>query len=414
MWPAFEVKRDLYHMSKEKIVLAYSGGLDTSIAIKWFQEKYNYDVIAVVGDLGEGKDLDAIKQKALRTGAVACHVIDLKQEFASEYLSKTLKANALYEGVYPLISALSRPLISKKLIEVAKEEGANIVSHGCTGKGNDQVRFDVSLNTLKPGVNIIAPMRDFPMSRDDAIVYAKDHGIDLPINKENPFSIDKNLWGRSCECGVLEDPWAAPPEDAYELTTSPLNAPNEATEIEICFEQGLPTALNGEAMPFHQLIAALNEVAGAHGVGRIDHVENRMVGIKSREIYEAPAAMTLITAHRALETLCLTRDVALFKPQMEQKFASMVYEGLWFTPLFDALNAFIDETQKHVSGTVRLKLFKGQATVTGRQSPKSLYQHDLATYGEDDAFDHQAASGFIKIYGLPAAVNSIINKEYES
>lgn len=401
-------------MSKEKIVLAYSGGLDTSIAIKWFQEKYNYDVIAVVGDLGEGKDLDAIKQKALRTGAVACHVIDLKQEFASEYLSKTLKANALYEGVYPLISALSRPLISKKLIEVAKEEGANIVSHGCTGKGNDQVRFDVSLNTLKPGVNIIAPMRDFPMSRDDAIVYAKDHGIDLPINKENPFSIDKNLWGRSCECGVLEDPWAAPPEDAYELTTSPLNAPNEATEIEICFEQGLPTALNGEAMPFHQLIAALNEVAGAHGVGRIDHVENRMVGIKSREIYEAPAAMTLITAHRALETLCLTRDVALFKPQMEQKFASMVYEGLWFTPLFDALNAFIDETQKHVSGTVRLKLFKGQATVTGRQSPKSLYQHDLATYGEDDAFDHQAASGFIKIYGLPAAVNSIINKEYES
>lgn len=331
-------------MSKQKIVLAYSGGLDTSIAIKWFQEKYNFDVIAVVADLGEGKDLTSIKSKALQTGAIACHVLDLKQEFVSEYLSKALKANALYEGVYPLISALSRPLISKKLIEVANKEGATYVAHGCTGKGNDQVRFDVSLSTLKPDIQIISPMRDFPMSRDAAIEYAKQHNIDLPIQQDNPFSIDKNLWGRSCECGVLEDPAVAPPEDAYELTVSPENATNSATIIDIKFEQGLPVSLNNQAMEFDEIIKALNEIAGSHGIGRIDHVENRLVGIKSREIYEAPAATTLIKAHQAVETLCLTRDVALFKPQIEQKIANMIYEGLWFTPLFNALNSFIDST----------------------------------------------------------------------
>jgi argininosuccinate synthase len=400
-------------MSKEKIVLAYSGGLDTSIAIKWFQEKYDYDVIAVVGDLGEGKDLDAIKQKALKTGAIECHVVDLKEEFANEYLAKTLKANAMYEGVYPLISSLSRPLISKKLIEIANKSEAHIVSHGCTGKGNDQVRFDVSLNTLKPGVKIVAPIRDNPMSRESAILYAKEHNIDLPIQLDNPFSIDKNLWGRSCECGVLEDPWAAPPEAAYELTISPENAPNTAQFIEVTFEKGLPVSLDGEKMPFHILIAKLNEIAGAHGVGRIDHVENRLVGIKSREVYEAPASTVLIKAHQAIESLCLTRDVAQFKPILEQKFANMVYEGLWFSPLFDAVNAFIDETQTNVCGTVRVKLFKGQATVVGRKSPKSLYQHDLATYDQGDKFDHQAAVGFIKIYGLPLAVNSKVNTEYQ-
>jgi len=400
-------------MSKEKIVLAYSGGLDTSIAIKWFQEKYDYDVIAVVGDLGEGKDLEAIKQKALRTGAIECYVLDLKKEFADEYLAKTLKANAMYEGIYPLISSLSRPLISKKLIEVAKQDGADIVSHGCTGKGNDQVRFDVSLNTLKPGIKIIAPMRDHPMSRESAILYAKENNIDLPINLDNPFSIDKNLWGRSCECGVLEDPWVEAPEAAYELTSSPENSPNTADVVEITFQYGLPTALNGEEMPFHVLIAKLNEIAGAHGVGRIDHVENRLVGIKSREIYEAPAATTLIKAHQAIEALCLTRDMALFKPMLEQKFANMVYEGLWFSPLFNAINAFIDESQKTVSGTVRIKLFKGNATVIGRKSNQSLYKHDLATYEAGDTFDHKAAVGFIKIFGLPLAVNSLVNKEYQ-
>lgn len=400
-------------MSKQKIVLAYSGGLDTSIAIKWFQEKYNFDVIAVVADLGEGKDLTSIKSKALQTGAIACHVLDLKQEFVSEYLSKALKANALYEGVYPLISALSRPLISKKLIEVANKEGATYVAHGCTGKGNDQVRFDVSLSTLKPDIQIIAPMRDFPMSRDAAIEYAKQHNIDLPIQQDNPFSIDKNLWGRSCECGVLEDPAVAPPEDAYELTVSPENATNSATIIDIKFEQGLPVSLNNQAMEFDEIIKALNEIAGSHGIGRIDHVENRLVGIKSREIYEAPAATTLIKAHQAVETLCLTRDVALFKPQIEQKIANMIYEGLWFTPLFNALNSFIDTTQQNVNGSVKLKLYKGQAIVIGRESTNSLYQQDLATYAQGDSFDHQAAKGFIKIFGLPAVVNANVNQEYQ-
>lgn len=400
-------------MPKDKIVLAYSGGLDTSIAIKWFQEKYNYDVIALVADVGEGKNLENIKQKALNTGAVACHILDLKHEFAYEYLFKALKANAMYENTYPLISALSRPLIAQKLIEVAQAEGAITVSHGCTGKGNDQVRFDVSLNILNPDMNIIAPMRDFPMTRDQAIAYAKEHHIELPISLDDPFSIDKNLWGRSCECGILEDPWIAPPEAAYELTTAPEQAPNHPETLEIAFDKGLPIALNGEAMPFDQLIATLNEIAGAHGVGRIDHVENRLVGIKSREIYEAPAATTLIKAHQAMETLCLTRDVAQFKPIVEQKFTEMVYEGLWFSPLFDAINVFLDDTQKSVSGVVKMKLFKGNATVIGRQSEKSLYQHELATYEQGDAFDHASASGFIKLYGLPFVVHSKINKGHQ-
>lgn len=400
-------------MSKQKIVLAYSGGLDTSIAIKWFQEKYNLDIIAVVADLGEGKDLCAIKDKALKTGAIACNVLDLKQEFANEYLSKALKANALYEGVYPLISALSRPLISKKLIEIANSENATSVAHGCTGKGNDQVRFDVSLSTLKPDIQIIAPMRDFPMSRDEAIIYAKKHSIELPIQQDNPFSIDKNLWGRSCECGVLEDPAITPPEEAYELTTSPELAPDTPTIIDIKFEQGLPINLNNQAMPFEKLISTLNEIAGSHGIGRVDHVENRLVGIKSREIYEAPAATTLIKAHQAIETLCLTRDVALFKPQIEQKVANMIYEGLWFSPLFNALNSFIDATQQNVNGNVKLKLYKGQAIVIGRESTKSLYQKDLATYAQGDTFDHQAAKGFIKIFGLPLVVNANVNQEYQ-
>ncbi len=397
-------------MSKDKIVLAYSGGLDTSVAIKWLQDQYHYDVIAVTADLGEGKDLQAIQDKALNVGAVQAHILDVKKEFSEEYLTKALKANALYEGVYPLISALSRPLIAKKLVEIAETENAVAVAHGCTGKGNDQVRFDVSITALNPSLKIVAPVRLSPMGREEAIAYANKHNIPLPINLDNPYSIDLNLWGRSCECGVLEDPWVEPPEDAYEWTTPIDITPNKPEIIELSFEKGIPTHLNNELLPFHILIEKLNGLAGKHGVGRVDHVENRLVGIKSREIYEAPAALTLIKAHQSLESLCLTRDVTHFKTQMEQKFETLVYDGLWYSPLFDAVNAFIDKTQETVNGLVKLKLYKGNATVIGRQSEQSLYQYDLATYKSDDQFDHKASEGFIKIWGLPLEVNSKVNK----
>lgn len=401
-------------MAREKIVLAFSGGLDTSVAIRWLQETYNYDVIAMAADVGEGKDLQAIYDKAMAIGALDCQIIDLKETFAHHFLDKALKANTLYEGVYPLISALSRPLISKKLIEVAHQYDAVAVAHGCTGKGNDQVRFDVSLKTLDPNIKIVAPVRENPMSREEAIAYAQAHNIPVSIKKDNPFSIDMNLWGRSCECGVLEDPWCEPPEQAYALTAAPELWPDAPEYLEIRFEKGLPVALNQQDMPFHELIAALNEIAGKHGIGRIDHVENRLVGIKSREVYEAPAAMTLIRAHQALETLCLTRDTAAFKLGIEQKLAQIIYDGQWYSPLFKALNAFVDETQQLVSGVVRMKLFKGNAIVSGRQSAHSLYSYELATYKKDDQFDHQAAEGFIKIFGLPMQVNAQVNKEYQS
>ncbi|MCP4474696.1 MAG: argininosuccinate synthase [Gammaproteobacteria bacterium] len=398
-------------MSKEKIVLAYSGGLDTSVAIKWLQDQYHYDVIAMAADLGEGKDLQVIKEKALKVGAANCYVLDVKERFAKDYLTKALKANALYEGVYPLISALSRPLIADLLVDIAAKEGAIAVAHGCTGKGNDQVRFDVSINSLNPELKIVAPVRQSPMSREQAIQYAKIHAIPLPISQDNPFSIDLNLWGRSCECGVLEDPWLEPPEQAFAWTAPVSVAPDEAEYVVIDFAQGIAKSLNGQALPFHQLIAKLNQIAGKHGIGRVDHVENRLVGIKSREIYEAPAALTLIKAHQALESLCLTRNVIHFKTTIEQKFANMVYEGLWYSPLFGAINAFIDQTQKTVNGVVKMKLFKGSATVVGRQSQQSLYQLDLATYKEDDAFDHDAARGFIELWGLPLKVNSLVNRK---
>jgi argininosuccinate synthase len=400
-------------MHKEKIVLAYSGGLDTSVAISWLQQHYCYDVIALVADLGEGKDLAAIKQKALTLGASQCHVIDVKQEFAQHYLAKALKANALYEGVYPLISALSRPLIAKLLVDIAKHEHAVAVAHGCTGKGNDQVRFDVSIKTLAPHLKIVAPVRESPMSREQAIHYAQAQQIPVPINIDNPFSIDLNLWGRSCECGVLEDPWAAPPEAAFAWTTPLANTPTEAQTIQLHFAHGIPTHLNDQPMPLEQLIATLNQQAGQHGIGRIDHVENRLVGIKSREIYEAPAAITLIKAHQALEALCLTKDVLHFKQHIEQKFANLIYDGLWFSPLFDAINAFIETTQATITGIVKLQLHKGHATVIGRQSPCSLYQPELATYSAQDKFDHKAAEGFIKIWGLPSQINSLINQAKE-
>lgn len=398
----------------KKIVLAYSGGLDTSVAIKWLQESHGYEVIAVIVDVGEGKDLAAIKEKALTIGASQSLAIDAKQRFASEYILPALQANALYEGEYPLVSALSRPLIAKLLVEVAHQEGAVAVAHGCTGKGNDQVRFDVAFMSLDPDLKIVAPVRENPMSRENAIAYAQQHNIPIPINRENPFSIDRNLWGRSCECGVLEDPWVAPPEAAYALTTAIADTPAQAEEISIDFSQGVPTAVDGKAKPLDQLILDLNERAGAHGIGRLDVIENRLIGIKSREIYEAPAAITLITAHRALEALTLTRELAHFKPLLEQKLANLIYEGMWYSPLREAILAFLKTSQQTVTGTVRLKLYKGQATVVGRRSQQSLYQFKLATYDQSDQFDHSAALGFIKLWGLPLQVNYQVNKPENS
>lgn len=399
-------------MSKEKIVLAYSGGLDTSVAIKWLQDTYNYDVIAVALDVGEGKDLDFVQEKALKVGAIKSIVVDAKETFAQELVLPALKANAMYEGKYPLVSALSRYLISRVLVEIAEKEGAVAVAHGCTGKGNDQVRFDLSFTALNPNLNIVAPVREWGWTREEEIEYAKQNNIPIPIDLDNPYSIDQNLWGRSCECGVLEDPWAAPPEGAYDLTKSIADAPDEAEEIEITFVKGVPTALNGEEMLLSDLILKLNKIAGNHGVGRIDHVENRLVGIKSREVYETPAATTLILAHRELEFLTQPREVAQFKPIMEQKLAQIIYEGLWYSPIRNAVEAFIEETQQHVTGVVRVKLHKGHAIVVGRKSGHTLYSHELATYAKGDTFDHKAAIGFIKLWGLPTKVHAQVNEGF--
>ncbi|CEI80621.1 Argininosuccinate synthase [Oceanobacillus oncorhynchi] len=396
-------------MAKDKIVLAYSGGLDTSVAVKWLQDKYNYDVIAVALDVGEGKDLDFVKQKALDVGAIKSYVIDAKKLYSEEYVLPALKANLLYEGKYPLISALSRPLIAKILVDIAEEEGAVAVAHGCTGKGNDQVRFDVAFTALNPELKIVAPVREWAMSREEEIEYALEHNIPVPIKKDSPYSIDQNLWGRSNECGILEDPWAEAPKDAYDLTQEPEDAPDEAQTVQITFEQGKPVSLDGQKLDLDELILTLNEIAGKHGVGRIDHVENRLVGIKSREIYEAPAAMTLINAHQELEALTLPREVAEFKPVVEQKLSQAVYYGLWYSPLTEALQAFIEKTQEHVYGTVKVKLYKGHAQVVGRESANSLYDFDLATYNKADAFDHDAALGFIKLWGLPTQVHASVN-----
>ncbi|HZG60819.1 MAG TPA: argininosuccinate synthase [Anoxybacillus sp.] len=397
-------------MANPKIVLAYSGGLDTSVAIKWLQEQ-GYDVIACCLDVGEGKDIEFVKEKALKVGAVKSYVIDAKEEFANEYALVALQAHTLYEGKYPLVSALSRPLIAKKLVEVAELEGAVAVAHGCTGKGNDQVRFEVSIQALNPNLDVIAPVREWSWSREEEIEYAKKHNIPIPIDLDSPFSIDQNLWGRSNECGILEDPWAAPPEEAYELTTALENTPDVPEIIEIGFEQGVPKTLNGKEYSLAQLILELNAIAGKHGVGRIDHVENRLVGIKSREVYECPGAITLIKAHKELEDLTLVKEVAHFKPLIEQKLAEVIYNGLWFSPLKDALLAFLKETQKNVTGVVRVKLFKGHAIIEGRKSEFSLYDEKLATYTVEDEFDHQAAVGFISLFGLPTKVYSIVNNK---
>ncbi|MCC2469717.1 argininosuccinate synthase [Bacillus pacificus] len=397
-------------MEKKKVVLAYSGGLDTSVAIKWLQEK-NYDIIALCLDLGEGKDLAFVKEKALSVGAIKSYMIDVQEEFANEYALMAMQAHTLYEGKYPLVSALSRPLIAKKLVEIAEQEGATAVAHGCTGKGNDQVRFEVSIQALNPYLEVIAPVREWKWSREEEIAYAKENNVPIPINLDSPFSIDQNLWGRSNECGILEDPWAAPPEDAYEMTLALEDTPNKPEFVEIGFEAGVPTTLNGTAYSLSELIKTLNALAGKHGVGRIDHVENRLVGIKSREVYECPAAMTLITAHKELEDLTHVKEVAHFKPVIEQKITELIYNGLWFSPLKQALNAFLQETQKNVTGIVRVKLFKGHAIVEGRKSEYSLYDEKLATYTAQDEFNHDAAVGFISLFGLPTKVYSQVNQK---
>ncbi|HDR3900975.1 TPA: argininosuccinate synthase [Bacillus cereus] len=397
-------------MKKKKVVLAYSGGLDTSVAIKWLQEK-NYDIIALCLDLGEGKDLAFVKEKALSVGAIKSYMIDVQEEFANEYALMAMQAHTLYEGKYPLVSALSRPLIAKKLVEIAEQEGATAVAHGCTGKGNDQVRFEVSIQALNPYLEVIAPVREWKWSREEEIAYVKENDVPIPINLDSPFSIDQNLWGRSNECGILEDPWAAPPEDAYEMTLALEDTPNKPEFVEIGFEAGVPTTLNGTAYSLAELIKTLNALAGKHGVGRIDHVENRLVGIKSREVYECPAAMTLITAHKELEDLTHVKEVAHFKPVIEQKITELIYNGLWFSPLKQALHAFLQETQKNVTGTVRVKLFKGHAIVEGRKSEYSLYDEKLATYTAQDEFNHDAAVGFISLFGLPTKVYSQVNQK---
>jgi argininosuccinate synthase len=386
-------------MPREKLVLAYSGGLDTSVAIPWLRDQ-GYEVVALTIDLGEKKDLDAVQERALRVGASAAYVVDGKVPFLRDFVWPSLQAGAVYEKEYPLATALGRPLIAALLVQIARREGAQGIAHGCTGKGNDQVRFDLTTAALAPELKVVAPVREWRMNRDDEIEYAERHGVPVPASVESPYSVDENLWGRSIEAGVLEDPWAEPPADVYQWTTDPSRGPDRPEYLEIGFEEGLPAGLDGQPVAAVELVERLNQLGGRHGVGRIDHLENRLVGIKSREIYEAPAAVLLLQAHQALEDITLTKDVARFKDLVAQHWAQLVYDGLWFSPLREALYALVHHTQRHVSGEVRLKLFKGHAQVVGRKAPEQLYRVELATYGRGDEFDQSAAAGFIKLFGM--------------
>ena len=385
----------------KRIVLAYSGGLDTSVAIRWLAEKHDAEIIAVTLDLGQGQELTDVRERALAVGAVRAHVIDAREEFARDYVLPALQARAIYEERYPLASALGRPLIAKHLVAIARMEGAAAVAHGCTGKDNDQVGLDVSVRALDPSMKLIAPARIWGMSRPDEIEYARVRNIPVPVTIESPYSIDSNLWGRSIECGVLEDPWTEPPDEIYTLTRSPQHCPDEPAYIEIDFERGVPVRANGIDMALIELIESLETIAGAHGVGRIDMIENRLMGIKSREIYEAPAAVVLHTAHSELEKFVIARDLERIKHDMGRVYADAVYNGLWFSQTREAIDAFVAAIQPRVTGTVRLKLFKGDCRVVGRRSDYALYDRELATYAEGDRFDHTAAEGFIKIWGLP-------------
>ena len=385
-----------------KVVLAYSGGLDTSVAIKWIAEKYNLEVIALAIDVGNERDFSVIQQKALKVGAVKSLVKDAKESFVNDYVFPALQADAVYEGQYSLATALARPLIARLLVDVAREEGASAVAHGCTGKGNDQVRFDVGVFTLSPDLKIVAPAREWGMTREQTIEYARQHDIPVPVSIASPYSIDENLWGKSIECGVLDDPWVEPPEDIYTWTRSAKDAPDEPGYVEVGFEKGIPVTIDGVGVNGVSLIQQLNELAGEHGVGRVDHLEDRVVGIKSREIYEAPAAFVLLQAHQALEDMILSREQLRFKQKVAVEYADLIYNGLWFTSLREDLAAYVRSSQRYVTGTVRLKLFKGNCQVVGRKSPFSLYSYGLATYDKGDIFDQSASPGFIHIWGLSA------------
>ena len=388
----------------ERVVLAYSGGLDTSVGIGWLKDATGKEVVALAIDVGQdGEDMDVIRQRALDCGAVESVVVDAKDEFANDYLVPAIKANALYQKRYPLVSALSRPLIAKYLASTAKELGANSVAHGCTGKGNDQVRFEAAVAALAPDLTSLAPVRDFALTRDKAILYAQEHNLPIEQSKKSPYSIDQNVWGRAVETGFLEDPWNAPIEDLYTYSKDPAEA-REATEVTITFDQGVPVAINGQPVTPLQAVVQLNKLAGDQGVGRIDIVEDRLVGIKSREVYESPAGIALITAHEELENVTVERDVARYKRGVEAKWSELVYDGLWFSGLKKSLDAFINDTQKYVSGDIRLKLHAGTAVVTGRQSKQSLYDFDLATYDTGDSFDQSMAKGFIELWSLPSKI----------
>src|SRR4051794_15708621 len=386
----------------ERVVLAYSGGLDTSVAIGWIAEETGAEVIAVAVDLGQGgEDLDVIRQRALDCGAVEAEVADARDEFADEYCLPALQANALYMDRYPLVSALSRPVIVKHLVDAARKHGATIVSHGCTGKGNDQVRFEVGIGALAPDLRCIAPVRDYGMTRDKAIELAARNNLPIDVNKKSPYSIDQNVWGRAVETGFLEDIWNAPIEDVYDYTQDP-SVPRDADEVVITFKEGVPVAIDGRPVTVLEAVLELNKRAGAQGVGRLDLVEDRLVGIKSREVYEAPGAIALITAHQELENVTVERDLARFKRGVEQRWGELVYDGLWFSPLKKALDVFIEEAQQFVSGEIRLRLHGGRAVVTGRRSEASLYDFSLATYDEGDAYDQSLAKGFVDLWGLPS------------
>lgn len=389
-------------MERTKIVVAYSGGLDTSVMVKWLMEKYGAEIITATGYLGQRKELIGVREKALNTGVSRAYVEDLTKEFVEHYVFPSLKASALYEQAYPMATSLGRPLLAKMLVDIARKEGATMVAHGCTGKGNDQVRFEVSVAALAPDLKVLAPLREWEFrSREEEMAYAAKHGIPVTASKASPYSIDENIWGTSIECGVLEDPMVEPPADAFQRTVAPEMSPDTPTYVTIEFRNGVPVALDEKRISGVEIISRLNDIGGAHGIGRIDLIENRLVGIKSREIYEAPAAVILHFAHTELERLTLDKPMFHMKSLLSHEYANLIYNGLWFSPLKKALDAFVDETQRTVTGTVKVKLFKGSVSIAARTSPHSLYNAKLATYTEEDQFDHRASEGFIKIFGLP-------------